>query len=52
MAVPRARPVYPLLAENRLYAFIIPSPKRADLVRDGRYELYSFPTLDNEDAPR
>jgi hypothetical protein len=27
-----------------------PSPKRGDLVRDGRFALHSFPCVDDEDA--
>lgn len=33
-----------------MYAFIVPGPKQADLHRDGRYALHSFPCEDNEDA--
>ena len=33
-----------------MYAFIVPGPKQADLHRDGRYALHSFPCADNEDA--
>jgi hypothetical protein len=40
----------PLLSEEGLYAFIVPSPKRNDLHRDGRYAMHSFPADDNEDA--
>jgi hypothetical protein len=47
---PRAHPICPLLTEAGLYAFIVPSPKRADLHRDGRYCLHSYPLEDNEDA--
>jgi hypothetical protein len=47
---PRLRPMCPLLVDDGLYAFITPSPKRADLRRDGRYALHSFPCPDNEDA--
>lgn len=47
---PRLHPVCPLLTEAGLYAFIVPSPKRADLYRDGRYALHTFPMEDNEDA--
>ena len=31
-------------------AFIVPSPKRDDLHRDGRYAMHSFPADENEDA--
>jgi hypothetical protein len=47
---PRLHPICPLLTEAGLYAFIVPSPKRADLYRDGRYALHTFPMEDNEDA--
>lgn len=47
---PRVHPVCPLLHDGGLYAFIIPSPKLADLSRDGRYALHSYPLPDNEDA--
>ena len=40
----------PLLTSGALFAFIVPSPKREDLIRDGRYALHSFPADDNEDA--
>jgi hypothetical protein len=33
-----------------LYALIIPSPKRKDLLRDGRFALHTFAAEDNEDA--
>lgn len=47
---PRLHPICPLFTEGGLYAFIIPSPKRGDLHRDGRYAMHSFPMEDNEDA--
>ena len=47
---PRVHPMCPLLAEDGLYAFIVPSPKRNDLHRDGRYAMHSFPADENEDA--
>ena len=40
---PRIHPVAPVITDDGLYCFIIPSPKRADLERDGRYALHSFP---------
>ncbi len=48
--VARIHPVCPLLADAHMYVFVIPSPKRNDLLRDGRYTLHSFPTDSNEDA--
>jgi hypothetical protein len=47
---PRLHPFCPLLTDDALVAFIIPSPKQRDLRRDGRYTLHAFPTPDNEDA--
>lgn len=40
----------PLVTPDRLFAFIVPSPKCEDLTRDGRYALHSFPAPENEDA--
>ncbi|MEP6477288.1 MAG: hypothetical protein ABJC60_08450 [Actinomycetota bacterium] len=47
---PRVHPVCPLLHEGGLYALLIPSPKRSDLLRDGRYWMHSFPCDATEDA--
>jgi hypothetical protein len=47
---PRLHPFCPLIAESGLLAFLIPSPKRDDLHRDGRYAMHSFPADENEDA--
>lgn len=47
---PRVHPMCPLLADGELCAFIVPSPKRNDLHRDGRYALHSFAAETNEDA--
>ena len=47
---PRVHPMCPLLTEDELYGFIVPSPKRRDLHRDGRFALHSFPADANEDA--
>ena len=41
---PRVHPVCPVLAGDSLFVLIEPlSPKRHDLLRDGRYALQSFP---------
>lgn len=40
---PRLHPVCPALADGGLYVFIAESPKKADLLRDGRYALHTFP---------
>jgi hypothetical protein len=47
---PRIHPICPLLTGDRLSAFLIPSPKRVDLLRDPRFALHSFPAAENEDA--
>ncbi len=47
---PRVHPICPILHDDRLLAFIVPSPKLEDLRRDGRYSLHCFPPADNEDA--
>ena len=42
--VARLHPVCPLLTDDdEMYLFVIPSLKREDLLRDGRYALHSFP---------
>ena len=46
---PRLHPFCPVL-DDGLFAFIVPSPKRDDLHRDGRYAMHSFPADENEDA--
>ena len=48
--VARLRPVCPLLTEDEMYLFVVPSLKRSDLLRDGRCALHSFPPESNEDA--
>jgi len=41
---PRLHPVCPVLWNGHLYVFIAPqSPKKNDLLRDGRYAMQSFP---------
>ena len=43
-AAPRLHPVCPVLSNDRLFVLIMPaSPKRHDLMRDGRYALQTFP---------
>jgi hypothetical protein len=46
---PRLHPVCPTVVEGRLYALIGPSHKRADLRRDGRYALHTFPCPEVDD---
>jgi hypothetical protein len=41
---PRLHPVCPVLSDERLFVLITPeSPKRNDLLSDGRYALQTFP---------
>jgi hypothetical protein len=47
---PRMHPMCPVLHEGHLLAFLIPSPKARDLMRDPRYAMHSFPAPTNEDA--
>jgi hypothetical protein len=46
---PRVHPVSPVIFEGGLYCFLIDSPKRRDLDRDGRYALHSFPPEASDD---
>jgi hypothetical protein len=46
---PRLHPVCPVIAVEGLYMFVVPSPKRADLRRDGRYALHSYPPEEVDD---
>ena len=42
---PRIHPISPVQHEGRLYAFVLKgSPKRRDLLDNGRYALHSWPT--------
>ena len=41
---PRIHPVSPIVTDEGLYCFVIDSPKRRDLHRDGRYALHTFPS--------
>jgi hypothetical protein len=47
---PRVHPLCPIICAGDLYVLVIPGPKRADLARDGRFALHSFPRPDDEDA--
>jgi hypothetical protein len=40
---PRVHPVAPVITDDGLFCFVVPSPKQRDLERDGRYALHSFP---------
>ena len=46
---PRVHPVSPVISNGGLYCFIIDSPKRHDLERDGRYALHAFPPENSDD---
>jgi Pyridoxamine 5'-phosphate oxidase len=46
---PRVHPVSPMITEEGLFCFVMDSPKRRDLERDGRYALHSFPPEENND---
>ena len=46
---PRLHPICPTIVDGHLYALIGPTPKRADLRRDGRYALHTFPPVDVDD---
>ena len=47
---PRIHPVCVNLVEGGLYTLVVPSPKRQDLLRDGRFALHAFSssTVDDE----
>jgi len=41
---PRLHPLSPVLSNGRLFVFILPtSPKKRDLLRDGKFALQTFP---------
>ncbi len=46
---PRLHPICPIITDQGLYAFIVPSPKRRDLDRDGRFALHAFTPEDVDD---
>ncbi|MFG1675257.1 pyridoxamine 5'-phosphate oxidase family protein [Micromonospora sp. NPDC049282] len=46
---PRVHPVSPLITDDGLWCFVIDSPKRRDLERDGRFALHSFPPEESDD---
>lgn len=47
---PRVHPVCPLINDEGLFVFVVPSPKQRDLHRDGRYALHTITLERNEDA--
>jgi hypothetical protein len=46
---PRVHPVSPVITDEGVFCFLIESPKRRDLERDGRYALHAFPPEENDD---
>ena len=47
---PRVHPVAPIVSDDEgLFCFVIRSPKRSDLGRDGRYALHAFPPEESDD---
>jgi hypothetical protein len=46
---PRIHPIAPVITEGGLYGFVLPSPKRNDLIRDGRYALHAYPPEHSDD---
>lgn len=46
---PRVHPIAPVIADGGLFCFAMPSPKRRDLERDGRYALHAYPAEHSDD---
>ena len=46
---PRVHPVSPVITDSGLYCFVVNSPKRRDLERDGRYALHAYPPEETDD---
>ncbi|HLL64342.1 MAG TPA: pyridoxamine 5'-phosphate oxidase family protein [Micromonosporaceae bacterium] len=46
---PRIHPVSPVIADGGLFCFLLDSPKRRDLQRDGRYALHAYPAETSDD---
>ena len=47
---PRVHPMCPVIHDEGLFAMIVPSPKRADLLRNRLFSMHSFPAENDEDA--
>lgn len=45
----RLHPFCPVVTDGGIYGRIIDSPKRRDLVRDGRYAIHAFAPTDRDD---
>jgi hypothetical protein len=46
---PRLHPVSPVVGDDALYVCVLDTPKRRDLIRDGRYALHAYPSDDSDD---
>jgi hypothetical protein len=46
---PRVHPIAPFITREGLFCFVVDSPKRRDLERDGRYAMHSFPAEATDD---
>src|SRR5919112_3914640 len=46
---PRLHPVSPVITGEGVYCFVVASPKRRDLERDGRYALHAYPPEETDD---
>jgi hypothetical protein len=46
---PRVHPVSPIIADGGVFCFVMDSPKRRDLERNGLYALHSYPAETTED---
>lgn len=46
---PRVHPISPVITDGGLFCFALPSPKRRDLERDGRYALQAYPAEHSDD---
>jgi hypothetical protein len=46
---PRVHPISPVISDGGLFCFALPSPKRRDLERDGRYALHAYPAEQSDD---
>jgi len=46
---PRGHPGAPGITDGGLFCFVLPSPKRRDLERDGRYALHAYPAEHSDD---
>jgi hypothetical protein len=46
---PRVHPISPVITDGGLFCFVLPSPKRRDLERDGLYALHAYPAEHTDD---